>query len=342
MPDLLPLDGIRVVALVETVPGPLASAILADLGAEVLVVERPTGDPARGIPAVFESFSRNKRFLALDLRRDDERARLEDELAGADVVIVGYRPDVARRLGVDPKSLATRFPAAVVVSVTAAGDDEPEPVKPAHDLSVRALAGQLPTERTMTEDELDGAPVADVVAGTYAAIAALAGLVARSPGRGGRFGVSMTDAAMALNAIGLTPALRGLPVADTMRAPAGYRTFRCSDGVLVAIGISYESHHWAAMCERLGLERWARLTVGERIERRREINAQLGAVIALTSSAEVMALAGAGLPIERVLTPAEVVTGSHVAVVTDRQGVDHLASPIVVEGEHLPVRIPAS
>ncbi len=338
MPDVgsaeLPLAGVRVVALVETVPGPLASSILADLGADVLVVERPAGDPARAIPAVFGSFARNKRFVALDLRAPGDRARLHRELATAHVVLVGYRPDVARRLELDPPTLARRYPDAVIVSVTAAGDDEGGVTKPAHDLSVRAVAGQVPTGRTMTESELDGAPVADIVTGVYAALAAVAGLVGRPRGR--VLGVSMRDAAFALNAIGLTAELQDVGIAGTMRAPAGYRTFRCRDGVLVAVGISYEAHHWDALCGRLGLTDLAGLSVEERIGRRDELNARLEAELATRDAASLLDELGDDLPVELVRTLRE--ASALAPTVRDPEGGRHLASPIVVDGERLPVR----
>ena len=242
---------------------------------------------------------------------------------------------------VDPASIARRFPRAVIVSVTAAGDDEEEPIKPAHDLSVRAIAGQLPLDRPMSEAELDGAPVADLLTGAYAAIAALAGLVGRTADRGSILGVSMVDSAFGLNAIALTAALQGLAPEDMMRAPAGYRTFRCGDGALVAIGVSYESHHWATLCQRLGLEHMSSLSVAERVDRRVELNEEFAAVIATMPLDTVIELAGEGLPVEPVRGPADVVAAGLLPVLADRAGTRHLASPIVVDGRRLPVRLAA-
>lgn len=341
MPEPLPLDGVRVVALAETVPAPLASGILADLGASVLVIERPGGDPARGVPAVFTAFGRNKAFLALDLRDESHRVRFDAECARADAILVGYRPDLARRLGVDPASLRERFPDTVVVSVTAHGDDEPEPVSPAHDLSVRASAGLLPTTRVMTEEELDAAPVADVATGAYGAIAVLAGLTARARGqRAPVLAVSMQDAARALNAIELTTVLSGLGEAGAMRAPAGYRTFRCADGGLLALGVSYEMHHWRTLCAELQLDDIAALDIAERIEDRVGLNARIAdALVRLTLDGAIARLRATGLPVQEV-RDAPAVAGSPDfcdMVVGDPSGGRHVASPIVVDGRRLPV-----
>lgn len=337
-----PLTGIRVTALTETVPGPLASLILADLGAEVTVVERPSGDPARGMPAVFEALGRNKRFVALDLRDQADRAIAEALLTEADVILTGYRPDVARRLGLAPADIRERHPAAVVVSITASGDDQGAPILPAHDLSAQAAAGLLRTDEPMSEGSFDGPPVADLAAGMYAAIAALSGLVAR--GRGWEsvgYGVSMVDAALALNAFALTRTLRGMAPEDGLQAPAGYATYRCGDGSIVAVGVSYEAPLWATLCRELGLVDLAGLSVDVRVRRRDELRVRLEeAFSGCVAEQVVRRLRAAGVPVDMALD-ADAVVGSsafRASVVEDPSSTGHLASPIVVDGHRLPVR----
>jgi len=136
-PDVaaLPLDGVKVVAFAETAPGPLAASVLADLGADVIVVERPpVGDPARSHPAVFLSLGRNKRFIAIDLKRDDGLELAFQLIARCDVVINAYRPQVSERLGLTVDQLTRRFPDQIVAGLTAYGEDGPSAHKPAHDL----------------------------------------------------------------------------------------------------------------------------------------------------------------------------------------------------------------
>src|SRR6185436_7940739 len=98
----LPLDGVRVVDFSMFVPGPFASSILADLGADVIKVEPPRGDPGRGyVPVQFETENRNKRSLALDLKNNLSGKIVERLCQQADVVVEGFRPGVAKRLGID-------------------------------------------------------------------------------------------------------------------------------------------------------------------------------------------------------------------------------------------------
>lgn len=343
MPEAsLPLTGTRVVALVETVPGPLASAILADLGATVTVVERPgTGDPTRGVPAVFRTLGRNKRFVSLDLHRADHRDVLERLLGRAEVVITGYRPDVARRLGVDAGSLRRRHPQAVVVSMTAYGPDGPDAEKAAHDLSIQALAGLLPGDRPVRDGDLDGLPVTDLMTGTYGAIAALAGLLARrQTGSGSTLEVSMRDAAFALNAFAITAALQALPPTARLRAPAGYGTFETRDRQVMALAVSFESRHWERLCHLLGRRDLAELGIDRRIECRAELNGQLAEAIATFDADELQRrLTEAGLPFEWVLDVDDVVhtDGLRSAAERDQGGAVHLGSPIVVDGRRPPV-----
>ncbi|MGA7985491.1 MAG: CoA transferase, partial [Burkholderiales bacterium] len=102
-----PLAGVRVVDFSMFVPGPFAASILADLGAEVLKVEPPAGDPCRGnLPPQFRSGNRNKRSLALDLKQEASKEVVGRLAAQADIVIEGFRPGVAERLGIDYATLS--------------------------------------------------------------------------------------------------------------------------------------------------------------------------------------------------------------------------------------------
>src|SRR3954464_877410 len=102
----LPLDGVRVADFSMFVPGPFASSILADLGADVIKVEPPRGDPGRGyVPVQFETENRNKRSIALDLKHGDVPPVVEKLVVHAQVVMEGFRPGVAKRLGIDYETL---------------------------------------------------------------------------------------------------------------------------------------------------------------------------------------------------------------------------------------------
>src|SRR5688500_3304684 len=106
MPGWLPLAGVRVVDFSMFVPGPFASAILADLGAEVIKVEPPKGDPGRSyVPVQFDTENRNKRGLAIDLKKQESGKVVAKLVGAAQVVLEGFRPGVAKRLGIDFASL---------------------------------------------------------------------------------------------------------------------------------------------------------------------------------------------------------------------------------------------
>src|SRR3982750_1339454 len=98
----LPLDGVRVVDFSMFVPGPFASSILADLGAEVIKVEPPRGDPGRSyVPVQFQTENRNKRSIAIDLKKAESKRIVEKLVGRADIALEGFRPGVAKRLGID-------------------------------------------------------------------------------------------------------------------------------------------------------------------------------------------------------------------------------------------------
>src|SRR6266487_3505563 len=112
------LAGLRVLDLTIWRPGPYATHLLAEIGADVLKVEPPGGDPMRAYPALFASLSANKRSIVLDLKADSDRARALELAAGADVVVEGFRPGVVARLGVGPDDVQRVNPTVVYCSVS--------------------------------------------------------------------------------------------------------------------------------------------------------------------------------------------------------------------------------
>jgi crotonobetainyl-CoA:carnitine CoA-transferase CaiB-like acyl-CoA transferase len=338
----LPLDGVRVVAFAETAPGPLAAGALADLGADVIVVERPAvGDPARATPAVFLSLGRNKRFIAIDLKRPEGLELAYRLIASCDVVINAYRPKVSERLGLSVELLTRRFPDQIVVGLTAYGEDGPSAHKAAHDLSLQASSGLLGAQV-----DVDAVPIVDMFTGLYCAVGVLAALVGRASGnRPGSVVTSMRDCAYALNAFELTRAINLMPADAGLRAPAGYGVFATRDGRRLALSVSFESAHWRALCEVLGLGMLSGLSVEERIADRDDLTARVAEVIRGSAASELDgALLRAGIPFEWVLEAAEVVKswrGDEVAVGRARgDGLEreHLRSPLLVDGCALPVR----
>src|SRR5256884_167747 len=167
----LPLRGVRVVDFSMFVPGPFATAIFADLGAEVIKVEPPRGDPGRSyVPVQFNTGNRNKRSLALDLKSSPSRDVVEKLVKKADIVIEGFRPGVARRLGLDYEKLKTHNPEIIYCSISGYGQTGPWRERPGHDVNYVAAAGGLAFPgQWLNPPARSSLPVADMAAGRFPA-----------------------------------------------------------------------------------------------------------------------------------------------------------------------------
>src|SRR5216683_5560065 len=136
-----PLKGVRVLSMAEQYPGPFASLVLADLGADVVLVERPNGgDPSRRFTGHFEALNRNKRSIALDLKNAADRTVFHSLLATADVLMEGFRPGVMARLGLGADRLREKNPALIYTSISSFGHSGPLSDRGGHDILVQGLA----------------------------------------------------------------------------------------------------------------------------------------------------------------------------------------------------------
>ncbi|SAL15262.1 carnitine dehydratase [Caballeronia arvi] len=205
----LPLDGIRVIDFSRVLAGPLCSALLGDLGADVIKIEPPGGDDYRAIgpfahgeSGLFGAMNRNKRSIVIDLKTADGQTLAQSLCAQADVVVENFRPGVAARLGIGYETLSARHPALVYASVSGFGQTGPESRRPAYDIILQALCGLMDaTGAPDGEPTLVGDSVSDVVSGIFASWGVLAALVARDrTGRGTHVDVSMFDATLNLTA----------------------------------------------------------------------------------------------------------------------------------------------
>lgn len=205
------LAGVRIVDLTTVIMGPYATAILADLGADVVKVEPPTGDMTRGIGAARHpgmsaltlTLQRNKRSIALDVASPEGAAVLRDLLRDADVVVTNLRPRSRTKLGLDPEDLLDAFPRLVVCTAQAYGSGTDQRDDPAYDDIVQAASGFA-----MIGDLLDGQPgytpnvVADKISGLHIVIGVLAALRHRDrTGRGQHVDVPMVDTMIAFNLV---------------------------------------------------------------------------------------------------------------------------------------------
>lgn len=252
----LPLEDIDVVDFGQLIPAPATTLNLAWLGAAVTKVEPPGGDPARALydGTFFELYNRGKSSLELDLKDPGDRDRALSRCATADVVVEGFRPGVADRLGVGYDAVARRNPDVVYCSITGYGADVDAP---AHDLSFLARGGALAQPATYSArgepPRRPAIPVADLAGAAVATQAVLAALFGRLRGQGGRhLEIAIHEAVLHWVAPRAGSATRGGSPPDPARylEPAN-DIYATRDGRHVVIA-AIERRHWRALCEALG------------------------------------------------------------------------------------------
>ena len=239
-----PLAGLRVVSVALNLPGPVACARLAELGASVTKVEPPTGDPFESYcPAWYRRLHVGMSVSRLDLKSDAGRAALHELLAPADLFVTAQRPSALGRLGLDPASLAARHPRLCHVAIT--GHPPPDEEIPGHDLTYLALHGLLkPPAPPPTL-------FADMAGAERAVSTALALVIARErSGRGTSMQVALEDAARAL----AQPLHEGLTRPDALLGggDAGYNLYAARTGWIAVAAL--EPHFARALADALGLE----------------------------------------------------------------------------------------
>ncbi|MFH8891056.1 CaiB/BaiF CoA transferase family protein [Streptomyces sp. NPDC090054] len=255
-----PLAGVRVVELAGIGPGPFAAMLLADLGADVVRVDRPGGGGLAVDPA-YDVTNRNKRSVLIDLKSDDGPARVLDLVERADVLIEGFRPGVAERLGVGPADCHARNPALVYGRMTGWGQEGPLAHTAGHDIAYIAVTGAL--GMIGSPDEPPAVPanlVGDYAGGSlYLVIGVLAALRhARTPGGAGQ----VVDAAIVDGTAHLTAMIHGMVAAGGWQDRRGvnlldggcpfYGTYETSDGGHMAVG-ALEQQFYDTFVGLLGL-----------------------------------------------------------------------------------------
>jgi crotonobetainyl-CoA:carnitine CoA-transferase CaiB-like acyl-CoA transferase len=249
------LDGLKVIDLSTLFPGAFCTTLLADHGADVIVVEAPQKKHNRILASV-PMLKRNKRHLGLDLKGPgkDIFYRL---LAGADVLVEGFRPGVTERLGISYPEVAAVNPKLIYCSVTGYGQEGPLAQKASHDLNYLAVTGIL--DLVKTEDGIPVVPgfqMAGMAGSIYAALGILLALTARGKtGKGQHIDVSMTDGLLSLLALPLAATFSGvrLPGRDEQNSVGMlpyYRTYKTRDERFLSVG-PLEPHLWQKLCSKL-------------------------------------------------------------------------------------------
>lgn len=359
-----PLAGIRVVELARVLAGPWCGQLLADLGADVVKVERPRiGDDTRswGPPfvtdenganlgaAYYHSTNRGKRGVAIDIATSAGQAEVRALIAGADIVIENYKVGGLVKYGLDPASLCAAFPQLIVCSITGFGQTGPYAHRAGYDFIIQAMGGAM----SLT-GEPDGPPqkagiaYADIFTGMYSAVAILAALRRRdASGRGAHIDMALLDcqvgvlANQAANYLvsGVSPTRMGNGHANVVP----YQAFATADGQLViAVG---NDRQFRKLCTILGEEGWADdarfATNAARLANRRDLIPRLAAKIAGWEAQPLsLALEAEDVPAGPINDLAGVFADPQVQARGMRfrpagASVDGLASPIVIDGERM-------
>ncbi|MDQ6612739.1 MAG: CoA transferase [Gemmatimonadota bacterium] len=304
--NALPLAGLTVIAIEQAVAAPLATRHLADWGARVIKIERPgSGDFARGydkrvkgLSSYFVWLNRSKESLTLDLKRPEATEILAGLIASADILVHNLAPGAMDRLGLANATLRAQHPRLINCGISGYGSSGPYRDRKAYDLLIQSEAGLLSVTGTPESPAKAGISVADIAAGMYAYSAILTALVRRgSTGDGATIEVSMLDALgewMSHPFYATTYGGSPLPRSGARHAAiAPYGPFNAGDGGTVYLGIQNE-REWMRFCRDVMAQphtandaRW--LNNPARVEHREALEAEINAVFATLTTAEIVA-----------------------------------------------------
>ena len=258
------LKGLKVVEFCEIAAGPFCAMLLADMGADVVKVERPGGDAMRMWPPVndgysenFASINRNKRSVVLDMKTEDGLRAAKAIILDSDVVVENFRPGVMARLGIDYEAMSAEKPSLIYCSISAFGQSGPRSKEGGFDLTMQAMSGIMSvTGEPGGAPTKCGVPLCDFVAALYGAFGVVSALNERQrTGKGQNLDVSMLGTSLAIAALqtseyfGTGKDPRKLGSAHPRNAP--YQAFRAQDGYFgMAAG---NNSLWHQVCDVVGL-----------------------------------------------------------------------------------------
>ena len=351
----MPLEGMIVLDATQVMAGPFCTLLLADMGAEVIKVEKPDGDDSRrigppfirGESVAYLGINRNKQSVVLDLRTDAGKDTFRRLAAQADVVAENYRPGTMERLGLGPDALRKNHPELIYVSISGFGQTGPYAMRPGYDLVAQGMSGIMSVTGYPDSPPVKiSIPLADLNAGSFAAYGVLSAYIHRlKTGQGQVVETSLLEAAIAytvwesaeLWGSGETPQPKG----SAHRMVAPYQALETSDGyVNFAIG---NQGIWERFCNAVGLEalisdpRFA--SNPTRVQHYRELADGLELTTRTKTSAEWLKLCeGIGVPAGPIYNMAQVYEDPHVR---ERGMIQQLEHPVAGLINHigLPVKM---
>ncbi|MBN3754360.1 CoA transferase [Paraburkholderia sp. Tr-20389] len=311
------LDGVRVIDLTRIISGPFCTMLLADMGADVVKVEPPAGDPVReqgvkvdGLSWYFASFNRNKRSIEIDLRSQEGMDTLIALLKSADVIVENFRPGVMDRMGLGWERLQAISPGIIHTSINGFGDSGPYASRPAFDFIAQAMSGFMSMNGTQETGPMRTAlPISDLISGNYAALGTVAALYRRKEtGRGEQVSASLLGSLLSFGAFVsanyLASGTQPVPTGNDHPLVAPYGLFDASDGVIAIApsndGVLLKLMAVLGLSETLNDRKFA--NNAERVRRRSEINGLVNEVTMRQTKAHwISVLNDAGVPCGTVL-----------------------------------------
>ena len=341
-----PLHGIKVADFSELLPGPFMTGAMAEMGADVIKIERPGGDSLRQTsPGTFEIVNRGKASVVLDLKDAAQRAEAVEIVRTADVMVEGFRPGVMQKLGLGYEAMAAVNPRLVYISMSGYGASGPMVRAPGHDLNYLALAGvtSLCGSPEGAPDHTFGLPVADLGGALYGLATVNAALLQRATtGRGQHIDLSIADCLAhwvnprrgVFNAGDIHDLAAQRQIA--LVRPA-YGVFACTDGAISIAAL--EGHFWKGLCRAIDLGTYAGPAYDGLPARRAEpaaINAAIAKAIAPLSRAQAMQLMEAhDVPASPVLSVDEAAASEHFkarGLITQTKAGPATPFPVQLEG----------
>ncbi len=338
MPGDLPLAGCRVLDLSQYIPGPFATRQLADLGAEVIKIEPPGGDPMRRFACdtppspAWRHLNRGKRVVRLDLKSAAGREHCEALVQGADVLLESFRPGALARLGLGRERLRQLNPGLIHCALSGFGQTGPWRERAGHDLTYCAVSAALGPPRGATTPPT---PLADHAGAMQAVNAILAALLARQrTGRGAFLDVALNESILSWQYLRLLDGLRPGILAGEL---ACYRVYLTDDGRRVALA-ALEPHFWQRFCDAVGHPEWIRWQHNPHFQD--DLIRELEALFASRSLAHWQRLLdGVDCCFEPVLTAEEIRRQPQLRA-RGMIGEEGPAAPLHLDGEPLPVSAP--
>jgi len=258
------LGGIKVLDLSQFIPGPFATRQLADLGAEVIKIEPPAGDPMRrfmhdsndSMSAVYRHLNRGKRICRLDLKSDRGKACLRDLITDADILLESFRPGVLERLGFGPDILKQLNPRLIHCALSGYGQTGPYRLRAGHDINYSAASGALQVSGTNERPVIEYPPVVDHASAMQASITILGALYAREQsGKGAYLDISLFETILSWQYYPLLNNESARAESLINGGAACYNIYQSADGQFVTLG-AVETHFWQRFCETVDRPEW--------------------------------------------------------------------------------------